>query len=365
MNRPTHLRARLAVVMTSGALIAALFPLAGGVLAAATVSAVATGGSAISADTAGTGSTPAYTTLTGPSIASATTGDFVSGTLTLTAPSGFEFRASGVSVAPSGAGCPGLDTLTPAAAAITLDLTTGSTGVCTLAFSGIGVRPKVGTSLSTGDITASGAGITGSPLAGHLVEVAGAPILTFTRQPAGATGGSPFGTQPQVTSMDKFGNLRSGDVITLAVNTSTTPGVLTCPTATTNGSGIATFSGCSIDRVGSYTLRATTPGQAGAIPVSNSISITVGIPARLVFYQKPTLAVANVAFPTQPIVAVADLGGNLVPAGSGSTNVTLTITSGSGSLLCTVGPTSVPTVSTFIGVLASFSGCRNSTGRDR
>ena len=58
-------RARLAALGAAGALLVGLFPMAGTVLAAVTIT-PATGGSAISADTAGTAT---YATLTGPSIA--------------------------------------------------------------------------------------------------------------------------------------------------------------------------------------------------------------------------------------------------------------------------------------------------------
>ena len=71
MNRPSHLRARLAVLATGGALIAALFPMAGVALAASSITS-ATGGGAISADTAGTAT---FTTLTGPSIVGVGAGD--------------------------------------------------------------------------------------------------------------------------------------------------------------------------------------------------------------------------------------------------------------------------------------------------
>ena len=367
MNRPEHhFRARLAVLLTGGALIAALFPMAGSVLAIAPATVTpATGGSAISLDTSSTspGTNTYTTTLTGPVITEATAGTFSTGTIVLAAPTGFEFSTGSGSVGKTG-DCT-ISAISMLAGSATATILTQSTSTaCVITFSGLKVHPT-GTAPTSGNISATTSSATGLPGGsyGALASVAGAPILTFTRQPSSsAAGGVAFAQQPQVTSADRFGNLRSGDIVTLAINTNTAPGTLTCATVTTAVStGIATFSGCSIDKVGSYTLRATTPGQAGTVPVSSSIAITVGAASRLIFYQRPTLAVVNVAFPAQPIVAVADLGGNLMPSGSGSTYVSLAITSGTGSLLCTVGPTSVSTVATYIGVMASFSGCRINT----
>ncbi len=367
MNRPEqHFRGRLAALLAGGALVAALFPMAGSVLAIvpapptpATVT-PATGGAAISLDTSSTSpGTGTSTSLTGPVITEATAGTFSTGTVVLTAPADFRFDPSSGSVGNTG-DCV-IGTLTKAAASMTVSITTVSTAsACVITFSGLHVRPT-GTTPVSETITNSGSA-TGLPSGnyGTLAAVAGAPILTFTRQASTPTaGGTPFITQPQVTSMDRFGNLRSGDVVTLAINTNTAPGTLTCAAATTAVStGIATFSGCSIDKLGLYTLRATTPGQGGVVPVSSSIQITVGTAAKLIFYQKPTLAVVNAVFPTQPIVAVADAGGNLVPSGTGTTSVSLAITSGTGSLVCTVGPTSVSTQSVYAGVMATFAGCR-------
>ena len=277
------------------------------------------------------------------------------------------FKAATGSAALSGAGCGTLTisgggtgaTVTTTTATVT---TTGSsTGACSLNLSGLQVQPSAGKPLASGNIVASGLA---SGNAGALTEVAGAPVLTFTQQPsASAAGGVVFAQQPKVKSADQAGNARVGDLVTLAINTASAAGVLTCAPTTNQattvnvaGEAIATFAGCSIDKAGTYTLRATTAGQAGTIPVSSTVTITVGAAAKLVFYQRPNAAVAGVNFPLQPIVAVADTAGNILPSDIART-ISITA-SPAGGLTCSTGPSNVSTAVTAIGVAATFAGCR-------
>ena len=74
------------LVMLVGVLLA-------GPVQAGTVTA-ASGGDNISADTAASGGTGAWTTIVGPIYAETVNGDLDNGTVILTAPSGFEFNAA-------------------------------------------------------------------------------------------------------------------------------------------------------------------------------------------------------------------------------------------------------------------------------
>ena len=378
MDRPVlHWRARLAALAAAGALLVGLFPMAGTALAAVSIT-PATGGAAISADTAvgAPRGTTAWTSLSGPAVVEGLAGDIPnSGTVTLTLTGGWEFRttALGGAVAATfsaSAGSCALTATTPVITATTIATTLGGTATtgsdrCRLTLSGIQVRPTIGTPLpNAGTLTFSGA-VSGA--AGALAMVAGAPVLTFTLQPSTtASGGVPFAQQAKVKSADQFGNERVGDVVTLAINTATVVGTLTCSPATNQattvdvaGEAIATFAGCALDKAGSYTLRATAPGQAGAIPVTGTITVSIGAAAKLIFYQRPAVGVVNVAFPAQPIVAVADAGGNIVPSGNWTIALAIGTNPGSGTLSCSPGSgTSVSTQITAIGVAATFSGCK-------
>ncbi len=161
------------------------------VLAAVTVTS-ATGGSSISADT--TGGT--YTSLTGPVIEEAATGDIGTGTIILNVPSGFQFDTGGtaptVLVTRTGGGgnnnrnindLPSGSTIAVGVTSTTLTITvTASTsnGVRnSLTWQNVRVRPTAGSPLASGNITKSGtsviSGVTdGVTNFGTLTEVVGA-----------------------------------------------------------------------------------------------------------------------------------------------------------------------------------------------
>ena len=220
-------------------LCALAFVVSYGVASAAVTVTPATGGSAISADTAGDG----YTTLTGPSILEGAYRDFpASGTFILNAPSGFAFNTAAAVTATitrtAGTGTCfrfSSGTATPTASTITFTLNARDSGSnttrCRVDFSNIQVRPTAGTPLASGNITKSGtasvSGITnGVTNLGTLTEVAGAKNqLSFaTQPPATATTSVNFTTNPVIHVEDKFGNTLTNDnasTITLTPKLST------------------------------------------------------------------------------------------------------------------------------------------------
>ena len=152
----------------------ALFTLLGvaagtrGALAQVTVTA-ATGGGAISADTAGV----SWTTLAGPALAESSTASIGAGTIVLNAPAGFSFNTSApvvVSVARVGGANnpnfwidlgngPGVSAnATVTATTITITVVQGSRSNAqnSLTWSGIQVRPSAHCPLAAGTISASG-----------------------------------------------------------------------------------------------------------------------------------------------------------------------------------------------------------------
>ena len=184
--------------------------------------------------------------------------------------------------------------------------------------------------------------------------------------PTGSTGGSAFPVQPTIVIQDANGNTVSSDnttVVTLAIATGGTGATLTC-TGTTSGvtslrvtSGVASFTGCSIDKVGTYQLTATSsPYDTPA--TSNAFTVVPGPPAKLTFTAQPTAGYAGQLFAIQPMVAITDAGGNV--ATTSSATIALTLSGGTpGAALTCTGGLSEPTVS---GV-ATFSGCSiNSQG---
>ena len=178
--------------------------------------------------------------------------------------------------------------------------------------------------------------------------------LAFTTTPGGASVGDNLAPQPVVTVEDALGNAVASDTgsVTIALTGGPAGAQLTCSGGLTQVevNGVASFSGCSVDTAGSYTLTASD----GSLPWSASPSFTVGTiggPAQLAFTTEPGGAAVGASLSPQPVVSVEDSGGTVV--GTDSSNVTLSL-NGSGNLTCT-NPGDL-TVQAVNGV-ATFSGC--------
>ncbi len=277
--------------------------------ATATVT-VATGGSAISADT--TGGT--YTTLTGPVITENLVSEINTGTIILNVASGFIFDVGGVAptvlvtrTAGTGANTKNINNVASGTSvAITSRTTTQITFTVTSVTSGgvknsvtwqnIRVRPSAGTPLASGNIVKTGtsaiAGITNSVTnLGTLTEIVGAASkLVFSTQPVGGTYGSSLATQPIVKSQDQFSNnsatglgVSKNVTLTLSSGTGSLSGTTVLDIGTGSGNGTVTFSGLSITSAGAgKALTAATTGLTSA--VSSSFTITKAV---------PTLSVTN------------------------------------------------------------------------
>ena len=135
--------------------------------------------------------------------------------------------------------------------------------------------------------------------------------IAFTTEPDNAIGGSAFVTQPRLTIEDAGGNTVTTDTHGIALAVNSGPGGTLSGCSATNTGGVVSFSGCSIDMGGTYTLRATDAGD-GFTTTSSSFDVGTGVPSQLVFTTEPAGASGGTAFTTQPIVTVEDAGGNTV-----------------------------------------------------
>jgi sugar lactone lactonase YvrE len=178
--------------------------------------------------------------------------------------------------------------------------------------------------------------------------------LAFTAEPGGAGVGDNLAQQPVVTVENANGDAVTSDAGSVTVALTGGPGSanLTCTSGLTVAevNGVASFSGCSVDTAGTYTLTASD----GSLPWSSSTSFTVGTsgsPAKLAFTPSPGNSARNAPLSPQPVVSVEDAGGNVV--GTDSSNVTISL-NGPGTLTCT--GTGHLTVQAVNGV-ATFSGC--------
>jgi hypothetical protein len=112
---------------------------------------------------------------------------------------------------------------------------------------------------------------------------------------------------------------------------------------------------------GSYTLTATDGVLVPA--VSSTVTIIVGVAAKLRFSTQPSGAVGGVTFGTQPAVSILDAGGN-VTASASAVTLTLTVPAGA-TLTCNNNPkTAVAGVATFAGCQISISGTYTLTATD-
>jgi hypothetical protein len=146
--------------------------------------------------------------------------------------------------------------------------------------------------------------------------VAGSPAqMSFLSTPGSTTAGQALG-QFQVHVEDSQGAPVSG--VTVALTASPTSGTLSPPitsgsSAVTNSSGIATFSGTTINVAGSYSLVATVP-SGGSDIYNSSSQFTVGadVASQVQFSQEPTDGIIGAPLP-EYAVAVLDQYGNPVP----------------------------------------------------
>jgi RHS repeat-associated protein len=218
----------------------------------------------------------------------------------------------------------------------------------TATFSGCAIDQSGSGYTLTATDSAHGLSVTSSPFD---VTAGSAAHIAFSTQPSGGAGGAAFGMQPVVALTDAGSNGVSGSVtLSIKSGTGTSGAALTCNTnPVTAVSGVATFAGCRIDKIGmGYILTAT----SGALSMDSSpFDVTIGSVAAAAFTTEPGNGTGGSALLPQPIVRLTDSGGN-VAAGA----VTLSLTSGLGTpgatLTCAQNPV------TAVNGVAAFSGCR-------
>ena len=261
------------------------------------------------------------------------------------------------------------DTVNGSTASITLAIGIGS-GTLTCTSNPLSATAGVATftgckinKLGTGDtLTAASTGLTTATSGTFNVTVGAAAQLAFTAQPGGGTGGTAWTTQPTVTLQDAGGNTVTGTAqnVTLAIQNNAGPGGAlsgTLTAAVNTSTGLATFSGLSINKSGTgYTLTATgsTVNTTAGTVVSSAFNITVGAATQLVFTTQPGGGTGGTVWTTQPVVTVEDAGGNTV---SSAASIKLAIGTGNGALTCTTNPLNATAgVATFAGCKINLSG---------
>jgi hypothetical protein len=165
-----------------------------------------------------------------------------------------------------------------------------------------------------------------------------------TQPPATSSSGNALVPSPAVQLRDGSGNATPVSGIDINASLNGAGGMLTgSTTATTNGSGIATFSGLGISGSGSYSLTFSGPSLTSV--TSSAINVTLPAVQLGVLSQPSPNATNGSPFGAQPSVQLRDVNGNLV-AQSGVT-VSAVLTGGSGTLNGTASVVTVNGVATF------------------
>jgi type II secretory pathway pseudopilin PulG len=177
-------------------------------------------------------------------------------------------------------------------------------------------------------LTATDGTLTSATSTAFAVAIGPASQLAFIGSPASATGGTAFTSQPAVAIEDAGGNIVTSNTsaVTLSIGTNPAAGTLSCTSANPINaiSGIATFAGCAINKVGTgYTLKAV---DALVTTTSSPFNVLAGTATQLLFSIQPVGGVneaTNLA--TQPQVTFEDAGGNVATSATGT--VTLSVSS--------------------------------------
>ncbi len=363
---------RSLITAASGA--AMLFAILAQPVSAAVGITPASGGGAISADTAATGGSGAWTSLGAITIAEGLNTDFAvsqtGATLVLTAPAGFEFNTAQVpDVTGASTDLSGLSMAVPTATSLQLTFTTDGVAdaVDSVVIGGvtpIQVRPTNGT-IANGNIvrtagnpgTATIAGVTNDVTNfGSLGMVVGTVAqLGVTTQPATATAGAVFGQQPAVRTEDQFGNASTTGLaanlnVTAAINAGTGPlqGTTALDIGTLGGNGTVTYTDLRMDVA---QAGATLDFSAAGLTTATSGGFAVGHAAatKLALTTPPSASsVTGVAFAQQPVVTVQDAFNNTVTSDN-STVITAALTTGTGTLSGTATETAASGIANFAG----------------
>ena len=202
--------------------------------------------------------------------------------------------------------------------------------------------------------------LAGATSSSFTVNPAAASQVVFNQQPTNVTAGVAISPSITVDVEDQFGNIVTSDSSSVALAVDTGPGSIGGTDTVAASSGVATFSDVKLDMVGSYTLAASDGSLTGAD--SNSFTISPAAASQVVFNQQPTNVTAGVAISPSITVDVEDQFGNIVTGDS--SNVTLSIDTGPGSIGGTDTVAASSGVATFSNVKLDTAGAYTLTAGD-
>jgi hypothetical protein len=260
----------------------------------------------------------------------------------LTTPAGHHYSGLAVSFALTAGG----GTLTG------LSATTDTTGIATSGSWTLGLTPGPNTVTATATPPHTHSGILNNPTTFSATAL-GPTQLVFKIQPSTVMAASAISPAVQVAVEDQNGDVVTAASGTISLSLTGLPAgaTLTGGGAATITNGIATFSGLSVNKAGTYTLTPST-GVSGVttLPASASFTVSPGVPSQLVWMQQPTNAMAGSPISPTVTVAVEDVNSNVVTTASGT--ITLNLTGSPAGVTLTGGGAATITngVATFAGL---------------
>ncbi|MFN2325196.1 MAG: beta strand repeat-containing protein [Gemmatimonadales bacterium] len=229
------------------------------------------GSNTVTATAAGLAGSPVTFTATGTAVSattiaanSATSQSATVGTAVAAAPSVLVTGAGGVPIS----GVSVIFTVTSGGGSIigSATITTNSLGVATVG------GWVLGTTAAPNSLSASSAGLAGSPVTFNAMgTAAAAAALEIATQPAGAEEDERFTTQPVLRVVDTYGNVVTTSTANVTAKIESGSGALKGTTTIKAIDGVASFTNLKIDGTGPHRLRFTSPGLTSAVSASFTV----------------------------------------------------------------------------------------------
>lgn len=196
-------------------------------------------------------------------------------------------------------------------------VTTGADGTASTTW-------RLGPTAGTQSLLASASGLAGSPVTFTATARPVDPVrLDIETQPPATVGaGVPFGLV--VRALTAIGTVATGFTgpVTVALPATTAVGTVLTGTATVSAvAGVATFTGLSINRVGTYTLSATAASLLGA--TTAGVQVVPGPATRLAFQNYPVAGAVAGQVLDPVTVEARDAAGNLATGFTGDVSLTV------------------------------------------
>ena len=203
-------------------------------------------------------------------------------------------------------------------------------------------------------LSATSSGLTAGTSTAFTVVAGAAAQLAFTTQPSTTIAGAPITPAVKIAVQDALGNtvttFAGNLTVAITAGTGTAGALLSGTTNVATASGVATFTGLSIDKSGrsstgtGYTLSATGGALAAT---SDPFDINVGAATQLAFATAPSTAAAGAGFAPLVEVAALDAAGNTVTSFTDNVTVAIGTNPSGGTLAGTATVAAVAGVATF------------------